>query len=217
VVRPGRRQSGWPIVLRAGRLGITRRAASSGFPQARAENPAPAPRTWFDTCPGLPATRFFHTYQYLAGMRPCWTRTRSWPRPRQTHPEIVISRGLWFPLPATPDQSCRRKSILLDWPGAWDMALPPLLRVGRERTWNHGPVRGGSAPMAVVQGRLRRRSNADVRPNVAMRPPPVLAFTSPFSLLALKLSLVRCSVFVLCMRIPAFGDRPLLRNTRHRR
>ncbi len=36
--------------------GIRRRTASPRFPQAYAGIPAPAPCTWFDTCPGPPAT-----------------------------------------------------------------------------------------------------------------------------------------------------------------
>jgi hypothetical protein len=49
-----------PIASCTQRVGIRRRAAFPGFPQVRAEIGAPAQHTWFDTYPGLPATRFIN-------------------------------------------------------------------------------------------------------------------------------------------------------------
>ena len=92
------------------RLGIRRRTASLGCPQASAKMVAPAPRTWFDTCPGRAATKFTNIYQYLADMDPCWTRILSDRDRNEPVPKSRSRRAPGHPLSAS-----RHMSAKTDW------------------------------------------------------------------------------------------------------
>jgi hypothetical protein len=103
-------------------LGIRRLTASFGFPQASGETAAPTPRTWFDTCPGPPATQLDNIYQYLADIHLCWIRTWSWSGHGKVRSNIEFRPGPRLPCQPGPtsctgdDPFCRTGWRRKVWP-----------------------------------------------------------------------------------------------------
>ncbi len=109
----------------ASRCQVASRIPCFGLPQARAETVAPAPRTWFDTCPGRAARKSTDIYQYLAEC----TRRDSNLALVGTSPdarEYRVSAGWWLPFQAPPTFIGEHRRGGLFGSRRYDPALTPI-------------------------------------------------------------------------------------------